>query len=168
MIGGINNLEKKSQLQIELFDTKKEKLIARSKAFHMSELIKTISHRNSLRKTSVANFEIEFNNLVANTMSKSAVFLTNSIVSNMYDKEYSKTFSLTLVGFKKVESMSVFKVLSNRKMKIIPFFGLDYSQANLTFDDDICLHRTKEDKPKVYLKIMEIFNDFMDPLLPGY
>ena len=53
-------------------------------------------------------------------------------------------------------------------MKIIPFFGLDYSQANLTFDDDICLHRTKEDKPKVYLKIMEIFNDFMDPLLPGY
>ncbi len=86
----------------------------------------------------------------------------------MNDNNYSKAFDFAIVGFKKVESMSVFKVLSQREMKIIPFYGLDFSQANLTFDDDICLHRTKEDKPKIYLKIMEVFNKFMGPMFPDY
>lgn len=89
-------------------------------------------------------------------------------MTNMNDRGFEKVLKFSLIGFKKVESMSVFKILSQREMKIIPFFGLDYSQANLTFDDNICLHRTKEDKPKVYLKIMEIFNEFMGPMLAEY
>lgn len=41
----------------------------------------------------------------------------------MNDNNYSKAFDFAIVGFKKVESMSVFKVLSQREMKIIPFYG---------------------------------------------
>lgn len=61
---------------------------------------------------------------------------------------------MTICKFYKVKLISIFSYFASKDIKILPFFGLDYSQANLTFDDDICLHRTREDKPKIYLSLL--------------
>lgn len=93
---------------------------------------------------------------------------SGNMMTNMHSEEYSKTISFSITDMKRFQSIPVFKILSNRDMKIIPIFGLDFSQANLTFDDDICLHRTKEDKPKIYLKLMESFAKIMKPICVDY
>ena len=67
---GMKNLENKSRLQIELYDMKTQKIIARSKTFLLSQLVKTISNNKSLRRTTVTNFDIKLNNLVGNSISK--------------------------------------------------------------------------------------------------
>jgi hypothetical protein len=154
---GKKNFEKKTKLQLELYDSINNKLIARSKTFALATLLKGITGRKSLRRTSVTRHELVLNNMVSNQM-----------MTNMNSDEYSKAIAFNIIAMKKVESIPVFKVLTNREMKIIPVFGLDFSQANLTFDDDICLHRTKEDKPKIYLKLMENFAKILEPICTDY
>ena len=51
----------------------------------------------------------------------------------------------------------MFQFFSSKVLKLVPMITMDFSQANLTFDDDICLHRTKADKPKIYLKLINTF-----------
>lgn len=86
----------------------------------------------------------------------------------MHSTEYSKSLDLNIVGLYRLSSIPVFRWISARNMKIVPVYGLDFSQANLTFDDDIWLHRTKEDKPKVYLKLLNKFTKAIAPLSAGY
>ena len=78
------------------------------------------------------------------------------------DNNYAKTINLDIIGVRKIESVPIFQRLNSQMMKIIPVLGLDFSQANLTFDDDICLHRTKEDKPKIYMRIIDKFVEFRE------
>ena len=61
---------------------------------------------------------------------------------------------MDIVNLYRVNSVSLFSYFASKDAKVLPLFGLDFSHANLTFDDNICLHRTKEDKPKVYLKLL--------------
>ena len=61
---------------------------------------------------------------------------------------------MNIVQVSKIKSISMFSYFAAREIKVVPFFGLDFSQANLTFDDDIWLHRTKENKPKIYLDLL--------------
>lgn len=89
------------------------------------------------------------------------------IVTDM-GNDYNKTLTWDIIGLQKIESISIFRYLSSKNMRILPIFGLDFSQANLTFDDDICLHRTKEDKPKVYLKILSKFFSVFYPICTDY
>jgi len=81
---------------------------------------------------------------------------------------YSKTLEISLVAIYRKEASSIFSYFSRTRMKLVPIIGLDFSQANLTFDDDICLHRTKEDKPKVYLKILNKFIEAVSPISTEY
>ena len=75
----------------------------------------------------------------------------------MHTSEYSKTITMQLSGINKTESISMFQFFSSKVLKLVPMITMDFSQANLTFDDDICLHRTKAAKPKIYLKLINTF-----------
>ena len=76
---GAKNVEKKSLLQIEFFDTNKDMIIARSDTFRLSDLVKTIPKENTYRGINTTDFEITFNNLIANTMSKFLSFTNFSV-----------------------------------------------------------------------------------------
>lgn len=76
------------------------------------------------------------------------------MIDNKRGSDYSKTLSMSIIGIYRVNSVSLFSYFAAKDVKLLPLFGLDFSQANLTFDDNICLHRTKEDKPKIYLKLL--------------
>ena len=82
----------------------------------------------------------------------------------MDDNGFNKAMQMKVVAAFKKPSMSVFNFFSRTGLKVMPILGLDFSQANLTFDDDICLHRTKVDKPKVYLKIIQKFIEAIKPI----
>lgn len=66
---------------------------------------------------------------------------------------------MKIARFYKVKLISLFSYFASKEIRVLPFFGLDFSQANLTFDDDICLHRTKDDKPKIYLTLLSKLTD---------
>lgn len=66
---GDKNLESKSRLQMEIFDFKNEKIVARSCTFMLKDMVKTISSQETLRKTAHLSLNIKMNNLVSNMMS---------------------------------------------------------------------------------------------------
>ncbi len=39
-------------------------------------------------------------------------------------------------------------------LEIVPILGIDYSMANLTFDDRKCVHTVNEDKPNEYRDLL--------------
>lgn len=49
---------------------------------------------------------------------------------------YSKSLQMKIVSVSKKTTSSIFEYLKSGA-KIIPVLGLDFSQANLTFDDNI-------------------------------
>lgn len=67
---GNDNLESKSRLQIEIYDSKNQIIVARSHTFLLKDLVKTITNQESSRRTTLTNLNIKMNNLASNTMSK--------------------------------------------------------------------------------------------------
>ena len=94
---GKKNFEKKAKLQLELYDSINNKLIARSKTFGLATLLKGITGRKSLRKISATRHELILNNMVSNQM-----------VSNMNSDEYSKAITFNIIAMKKIAYNSCF------------------------------------------------------------
>jgi hypothetical protein len=40
-------------------------------------------------------------------------------------------------------------------LEIVPIIGIDYSMANLTFDERKCIHSVNEDKPNEYRDLLQ-------------
>jgi hypothetical protein len=41
-------------------------------------------------------------------------------------------------------------LVADQMLEIVPVLGLDFSMANLNFDDRKCIHTVNEDKPNKY------------------
>ena len=40
-------------------------------------------------------------------------------------------------------------------LEVVPFVGIDYSLANLTFDERRCIHSVNEDRPNEYRDVLQ-------------
>lgn len=129
IIGKKTNI-KNLKFQIELQDMDANKTLARSTAFSLFGDILTKKVKNSLKKENKAlkikGCEIKFSNMLFTQ------------VEDMRAGSFSrKALKFNITAVYRKPSTSIFQYFSNSNLRIIPFLGLDFSQANLTFDDDI-------------------------------
>ena len=45
-------------------------------------------------------------------------------------------------------------LVADKMLEIVPILGVDFSMANLTFDDRKCIHSVNEDKPNEYRDLL--------------
>lgn len=46
-------------------------------------------------------------------------------------------------------------LIADNLLEIVPLIGVDYSMANLTFDERKCIHTVNEDRPNEYRDLMQ-------------
>jgi len=46
-------------------------------------------------------------------------------------------------------------LIADNLLELVPLIGVDYSMANLTFDDRKCIHTVNEDRPNEYRDLMQ-------------
>jgi hypothetical protein len=46
-------------------------------------------------------------------------------------------------------------LVADNILELVPLIGIDYSMANLTFDDRKCVHSVNEDRPNEYRDLMQ-------------
>lgn len=50
---------------------------------------------------------------------------------------------------------SFLNLVADNILELVPLVGVDYSMANLTFDDRKCIHTVNEDRPNEYRDLMQ-------------
>ena len=52
-------------------------------------------------------------------------------------------------------------------MQLVPMIGIDYSMANLTFDERKCLHSLNEDNPSEYRELVSTVSKAYKQMAPS-
>ncbi len=62
-----------------------------------------------------------------------------------------------MISLKKIQCRrrtSFLNLVADQMLEIVPILGVDFSMANLTFDDRKCIHSVNEDKPNEYRDLL--------------
>lgn len=63
-----------------------------------------------------------------------------------------------MISLKKIQCRrrtSFLNLVADQMLEIVPILGVDFSMANLTFDDRKCIHTVNEDKPNEYRDLLQ-------------
>ena len=74
-------------------------------------------------------------------------------VSDDYEGQQLGTIKVVHVEVSEIHSFLQYWCNSN--LSVIPIVAVDYSMANLTFNDSKCIHTLKRDKPNDYRDVLQ-------------
>ena len=78
------------------------------------------------------------------------VLIANNNLQLNLPPDQTKQFNIQCSAITKQLQRPVISMMKETGMRILPLYGLDMSLGNLTFDDNICLHRAKVGTPNLY------------------
>lgn len=88
------------------------------------------------------------------------IYAKNSVyVLKVLDEKGRPRFRMYLQKFSIKQHYTFMDLYIKNSLNIVPIIGVDYSLANLTFDDtQHCIHTVKEDKPNDYVSCLNAVN----------
>lgn len=85
------------------------------------------------------------------------IYAKNSVYMIMANDEKGKPrFRMYIQKFSIKQHYTFMDLYTKNSLNIVPIIGVDFSLANLTFDDaQHCIHTVKEDKPNDYVSALQ-------------
>ena len=81
--------------------------------------------------------------------------MTGGFKLSLFNKE--KTQQIGVISLRNIQCKrrtSFLNLIADKMVEVVPVVGIDFSMANLTFDESKCLHSINQDKPSLYRNLL--------------
>ena len=99
--------------------------------------------------------DIEPRNTQKNPAKKTHNDKTPTMRVHLFNTDRSQ--QIGMISLKKIQCRrrtSFLNLVADQMLEIVPILGVDFSMANLTFDERKCIHSVNEDKPNEYRDLL--------------